>query len=77
LLIGCSTAADTQRTLQHDGALSDINDWCANRGDEFALALPGIATTDSVQVVAQRVQVALARPFVFAEQEIPLSATMA
>ena len=68
---------DTERTLQNDGALNDINDWVARTGgDEFALALPGIATTDSVQVVAQRVQLALARPFVFAQQEIPLSATI-
>jgi len=68
---------DTERTLQNDGALNDINDWVARTGgDEFALALPGVATTDSVQVVAQRVQLALARPFVFAQQEIPLSATI-
>src|SRR5277367_1702631 len=68
---------DTERTLQNDGALNDINDWVARTGgDEFALALPGVATTDNVQVVAQRVQLALARPFVFAQQEIPLSATI-
>src|SRR5271156_3151712 len=68
---------DTERTLQNDAVLNDINDWVARTGgDEFALALPGIATTDSVQVVAQRVQLALARPFVFAQQEIPLSATI-
>jgi diguanylate cyclase len=68
---------DTERTLQNDAALNDINDWVARTGgDEFALALPGVATTDSVQVVAQRVQLALARPFVFAQQEIPLSATI-
>jgi len=68
---------DTQRSLQDDGALSEINDWVARTGgDEFALALPGISSNDSVQVVAQRVQLALARPFVFAQQEIPLSATI-
>jgi diguanylate cyclase (GGDEF)-like protein len=68
---------DTERTLQQDGSLNDINDWVARTGgDEFALALPGISTADSVQAVAQRVQLALARPFVFAQQEIPLSATM-
>jgi diguanylate cyclase (GGDEF)-like protein len=68
---------DSERTLQNDGSLNDINDWVARTGgDEFALALPGVATTDSVQVVAQRVQLALARPFVFAQQEIPLSATI-
>ncbi|HEX3603042.1 MAG TPA: EAL domain-containing protein [Steroidobacteraceae bacterium] len=68
---------DTERTLQEDGSLNDINDWVARTGgDEFALALPGVAAADSVQAVARRVQLALARPCVFAGQEIPLSATM-
>ncbi|HEX3913165.1 MAG TPA: EAL domain-containing protein [Steroidobacteraceae bacterium] len=68
---------DTERAAQGDGSLNDINDWVARTGgDEFALALPGIATSDGVQAVAQRVQLALARPFVFAQQEIPLSATI-
>jgi diguanylate cyclase (GGDEF)-like protein len=69
-----------QRALDPDeagGVKSDINDWVARTGgDEFALALPGIASADTAQVVARRVQLALARPFVFAQQEIPLSATM-
>jgi diguanylate cyclase len=69
---------DTQRAEGGDsGSKSDINDWVARTGgDEFALALPGISTVDTAQVVARRVQLALARPFVFAQQEIPLSATM-
>jgi diguanylate cyclase len=69
---------DTQRAGDGDGdTKSDINDWVARTGgDEFALALPGISTVDTAQVVARRVQLALARPFVFAQQEIPLSATM-
>jgi diguanylate cyclase (GGDEF)-like protein len=69
---------DTQRAQEDDGETkSDINDWVARTGgDEFALALPGISSVDTAQVVARRVQLALARPFVFAQQEIPLSATM-
>ena len=62
---------------EHGAGKSDVNDWVARTGgDEFALAMPGIATADAAQVVARRVQLALARPFVFAQQEIPLSATM-
>jgi diguanylate cyclase (GGDEF)-like protein len=68
---------DTQRTLEDGTDTTDNNDWVARTGgDEFALALPGISTADSAQVVAHRVQLALARPFVFAQQEIPLSATI-
>ncbi len=55
----------------------DIKDWVARTGgDEFALALPGVATVDSAQIVAHRVQLALARPFVLAQQEVPLSASI-
>jgi diguanylate cyclase len=70
---------DSQHFNQSDDAieLKDSNDWVARTGgDEFALALPGVSTPEAAQVVAQRVQAALARPFVFAQQEIPLSATM-
>jgi diguanylate cyclase (GGDEF)-like protein len=69
-----------QRALDEDDAnssKSDINDWVARTGgDEFALALPGIGNTDTALIVARRVQQALSRPCVFAQQEIPLSASM-
>jgi diguanylate cyclase len=77
-LQGC--LRDAQRTLDAADAClekTDINDWVARTGgDKFSLALPGVGTADAAQAVAQRVQAALARPFVFAQQEIPLSATM-
>jgi diguanylate cyclase len=64
-------------------ALSDaaeesvIKDWVARTGgDEFALVLPGVSTADGAELVARRVQGALARPFVIGEQEVPLSAAI-
>ena len=71
---------DSQRTLdltEDTIERRDINDWVARTGgDEFALALPGVHSAEAAQVVARRVQLVLARPFVFAQQEIPLSASM-
>jgi len=45
-------------------------------GDEFALVLPSVAAVDGAQIVARRVQLALSRPFLLAEQEVPLSAAI-
>ena len=68
---------DSERPLEQEYDKHDINDWVARTGgDEFALALPGVSTADAAQVVARRVQTALARPFLFAQTEIPLSATI-
>ena len=69
---------DTQTVLDQAGGAGvsqDINDWVSRTGaDEFALALPGVATVEAAQAVARRVQATLERPFAFAQQEIPLSA---
>jgi diguanylate cyclase (GGDEF)-like protein len=71
---------DCQRALnQVDDPIDkmDSNDWVARTGgDEFALSLPGISTAEAAQSVARRVQLALAPPFLFAQADIPLSATM-
>lgn len=54
-----------------------IKDWVARTGgDEFGLVLPGVSTVDGAELVARRLQVALARPFVLGEQEVPLSAAI-
>jgi predicted signal transduction protein with EAL and GGDEF domain len=71
---------DTQKSADvpdADAVLKDVTDWVARTGaDEFALALPGVSTVDAAQVVARRIQLALMRPFAFAQQEIPLSASI-
>jgi predicted signal transduction protein with EAL and GGDEF domain len=54
-----------------------IKDWVTRTGgDEFGLVLPGVSTAEGAEIVARRVQGALARPFVIGEQEVPLSAAI-
>jgi diguanylate cyclase len=69
---------DTQKAeWSGDIGMKNTADWVARTGaDEFALALPGISTADAALQVAHRIQAALERPFAFAQQEIPLSASI-
>jgi diguanylate cyclase (GGDEF)-like protein len=60
-----------------DAATEDIHDGVARTGaDEFAIALPGISTAAAGQAVARRIQEVLGRPFVIAQQEMSLSASV-
>jgi diguanylate cyclase (GGDEF)-like protein len=89
--IGDILLKDVSNRLQHclrdperaGSALTDLAEEplirdCVARtgGDEFALVLPGVSTADGAELVARRVQGALARPFVIGEQEVPLSAAI-
>jgi diguanylate cyclase (GGDEF)-like protein len=80
--VGDALLKEVARRLQgcvrdSQDATTAEDDWVARTGaDEFALALPAIATADAAEVVARRVQVALERPFAFAQQEMPLSASI-
>ena len=75
-----SCLRDTQRTLVESDDVQEaksITDWVARTGaDEFAMALPGVSTAETAQVVAHRIQTALGKPFAIAQTEIPLSASI-
>jgi diguanylate cyclase len=66
------------RDGEQASALTDIVKDCVARtgGDEFGVVLPGVSTVEGAELVARRVQLALARPFVVATQEVPLSAAI-
>jgi predicted signal transduction protein with EAL and GGDEF domain len=70
---------DTPRggsTIDDEPGTGDITDWVARTGaDEFALALPGVATADDALAVARRVQLALQLPFAAGSPDVALSAS--
>jgi len=71
---------DPSRMMDYSGAeidMSDPTDWLARiGGDEFALVMPRVPNSDAASLVARRIQTALARPFLIAQQELPVSATI-
>ena len=56
--------------------MTSTTGWRAPAATNSLWRCPASPQPTASQVVAQRVQLALARPFVFAQQEIPLSATI-
>ncbi len=58
-----------------EGDQIDITDRVARTGaDEFAVALPGLATAAAAQAVARRIQQSLERPFSVANRDMALTA---
>jgi diguanylate cyclase (GGDEF)-like protein len=71
---------DPSRTIDHPGAEIDMTDptdaLARIGGDEFALVMPRVPNSDAAALGARRIQAALARPFLIAQQELPVSATI-
>jgi diguanylate cyclase len=70
---------DSESAAREQGAPDEnlIKDWVSRvGGDKFGLVLPGVSTADGAETVARRLQLALARPFIVAEQEVALSAAI-